>query len=526
MNQGNYFVLLQTGYAKKRPCTKSVFLLEEPVFGLNTKCSHAAFGGMAVSGDNRVLRAKLNEICGLCEGHGDLIHIHGAKRAHKILRKVKEVSTLLDVNLTCPDFSPGSRIPEDYWPFVYSCAHRVLSHLDQQTTDVEVAKELSQICLAMEKVRDFFLEQASASDTTASSECSMKITINHFLQGGGIHSLSEQFHHVPSYSQLHDLGVKLLHDNHLVVCEFDLLWDETKLQNNSTLRTLREFLQSDHGPLNGPQVSMTPTIPEGCIFLKLRGGSLPPRVPQSVPPEKFLICIDGNIGSFKSQFMKWLSNINEKRDQTNVDVIREPLEATTQERTAFYAALAAGENVSEGQLAESSRFEERMFEHHFGVATRIREKHIISERSMDAKVYVFNELNCEQGRLLADSRDQMKGKFQKHVQGKRRCEPHAIIFFNISVKRSLQRIKERKRPEEENITEEYLTDIEKKYSDLYRPDQAPHVIRIESDHPMEEVLHEIQAKLPKVLKDRSTASEADIASFMEFFQGVRSEKEH
>ena len=228
-------------------------------------------------------REKLEEIIMFCEME-NLTHL---KRAHQILKRAREVSGLLQVELNfqlIPDL--GLRIPDDSWPFVYACAQTVLRRvLTLQETRAEVAQNLLQIYCAMETVRDYFLEQSSTSETTTSypyssqstltrresrisGERLMTVTIKHFLEGGGIRSLSEQFHEVPTYSKLHDLGAKLLIENDLDVHDFDLLWDgDQKLENTNTPATLRHFLQS---------VSMQPCpeVPEVCIFLKLRQRSL------------------------------------------------------------------------------------------------------------------------------------------------------------------------------------------------------------------------------------------------------------
>ena len=227
---------------------------------------------------------KLEEIIILCE----MENLTDLKRAHQILKRTREVSRLLQVDLNfqlIPNL--GLRIPDDSWGFVYACAQHVLGQvLTLQENREEVAQNLSQIHCAMETVRDYFLEQSSTSETTTSypnssqstftrresrisTEMLMTVTIKHFLEGGGIISLSEQFHEVPAYSKLHDLGTKLLIENDLDVRDFDLLWDgDKKLENMNTRPMLRHFLQSVN-------LQPIPEVPEVCIFLRLRRTSLP-----------------------------------------------------------------------------------------------------------------------------------------------------------------------------------------------------------------------------------------------------------
>ena len=165
-----------------------------------------------------------------------------------------------------------------------------------------------------------------------------------------------------------------------------------------------------------------------------------------------------------------------------------------------------------------------MFGHHVEVATNpdIRTRHVITERSMEAKIHVFNELNFQQGRLSQQSRDDMKRQFEEQVLGNPRHLPHAIIFCDISVKQAMERIKRRGRKGEEKITTEYLEDIQQKYAELYPP-EAPNVVRVESDHPMEDNIVAIQNQLPKILKETSKLSKTEIADFMQFFIDVRDE---
>ena len=141
---------------------------------------------------------------------------------------------------------------------------------------------------------------------------------------------------------------------------------------------------------------------------------------------------------------------------------------------------------------------------------------------MEAKIHVFNELNFQQGRLSQQSRDDMKRQFEEQVLGNPRHLPHAIIFCDISVKQAMERIKRRGRKGEEKITTEYLEDIQQKYAELYPP-EVPNVVRVESDHPMEDNIVAIQNQLPKILKETSKLSKTEIADFMQFFIDVRDE---
>ena len=230
-------------------------------------------------------KEKLEEIIIFCE----MENLTDLKRAHQILKRTREVSSLLQVELNfqlMPNL--GLRV-DDSWPFVYASVHDVLRQvLTLQENREGVAQNLLEIYSAMETVRDYFLEQSSTSGTTTSypnssqiaftgrepsmsTERLMTVTIKHFLEGGGIISFSEQFHEVPTYSKLHDLGTKLLIENDLDVRDFDLLWDgDEKLENMNTRPMLKHFLLSVNLQLIGE-------TPEVCIFLTLRRTSSLPR---------------------------------------------------------------------------------------------------------------------------------------------------------------------------------------------------------------------------------------------------------
>ena len=466
--------------------------------------------------------------------------------------------------------SVSFNMPDGYFPYVCALAHEVKMSLEESTQgqgqvaeqlslcQEGIAENLSLIRSAMSHVKDWCNEHrtvTSTSETRTSGDSNdytgpTRIFIKHFVdQGQGVKSISETFVHIPDFNEVHDLGARLLQENGLAVYDFILDLDGTVLQNSNTLPLLKALVQEMH--------HISAQQPSATLFLKLRGDnpySAPITVVKSVPnalqckfssprtgQEKFLICIEGNIGSRKSDLIMKLLEINglgtpcevcgtatsSSTGQESVLVIREPLSTLGDEMQAFYDALKAADGLTDQQKKWSSRFEEGMFDHHFWVATesRIRKQHVISERSMDAKIYVFNELNYEQNRLLKEARDKMKKTFEEDVRGKKGLEPHAIIFFDIEVGHAMERIRERGRESEKDITPNYLQAIEDKYAKLYPkgPEAKPHVIRLESNQPMEDTLNAIQNKLPPVLQSRTAASAEEIANFMKFFQDLRSE---
>ncbi|CAK9033016.1 unnamed protein product [Durusdinium trenchii] len=333
----------------------------------------------------------------------------------------------------------------------------------------KLTKQLDNIRSAMSEVMRLCPENSDVNssqmhsetrETTASNQsaASMKVAVKlmHWLQGRGYPRKDKEFDRLPDFLDLHDLGEALLCELNSMVVDFDLTLDGTILQNENTKQ---------------------------------------------------------------SDFMKKLLEINEKSGHQQVRVIREPLKELESDLTEFWNAVEAGEDASDEQRAQSSRFEETMFDHHYQVATNpdLRRTHLISERSMEAKVHVFNELTFKKGKLLKESRDEMQRKFHVNIRGQKCYQPHAVVFFEISVQKAHERIKERNRPGEEYITQDYLTDIEAKYAALY-PSSAANVIRLDSDQPMEDLLVAVQSELPKLLKKQQCASDEEIDSFTQFFQ--------
>lgn len=458
--------------------------------------------------------------------------------AHEIYLLAGEVAGQLQLQLPAIQEPPrGGFQPEDYAPLVCAEAEgliRLIRQYEEQlgklpflrtgavTEEVgKLTKQLDNIRSAMSEVMRLCPENSDVNssqmhsetrETTASNQsaASMKVAVKlmHWLQGRGYPRKDKEFDRLPDFLDLHDLGEALLCELNSMVVDFDLTLDGTILQNENTKQVLKRLKGEGSRGV--------------CIFLVLKGDQL-----VSIPADKatkILVCIDGNIGSRKSDFMKKLLEINEKSGHQQVRVIREPLKELESDLTEFWNAVEAGEDASDEQRAQSSRFEETMFDHHYQVATNpdLRRTHLISERSMEAKVHVFNELTFKKGKLLKESRDEMQRKFHVNIRGQKCYQPHAVVFFEISVQKAHERIKERNRPGEEYITQDYLTDIEAKYAALY-PSSAANVIRLDSDQPMEDLLVAVQSELPKLLKKQQCASDEEIDSFTQFFQDVRSE---
>ena len=406
---------------------------------------HGRVGNMST--DWHVLMEHLEEIQSLCY----VTRPSMASRAHQIFLIAGAVGYPLKVRPQEDDPPVFERLG-DFFPYVHTLAQEAkqsISSGDAQQRHVLVAKAVMKIRSAMRKLKTLCEDHPtieSLSDTTASNEMnfSMKIVIKLFLPSLEVMEKRADFNHVPEFLHLHDLGIELLRENHLKAREFSLELDNKVMENQNTRQIFLKALHAD-----GSRTA--------CIFQKLQAADVPefPSAPgQPSCPEKLLVCIDGNIGSRKSELMQKLLDINAQRAQQKVTVVREPLNQLSAKMIDFYRALDAGTDVTEEQRDQSSRFEEDMFDHHFNVATNteIRTRHVIAERSMEAKIHVFNELNFLQGRLSEKSRDDMRRQFEEEVLGNPRCQPHAIIFCDISVKQAMERIKRRGREGEDKIT--------------------------------------------------------------------------
>ena len=389
----------------------------------------------------------------------------------------------------------------------------VPSSTSSTAQDMEsVAKSLSSIrChLALPRVTLVDISSTgSPSDETSTQVTLTKqpltVRIAYYPDGGGRKQATREFQHLPDFLDLDDLAISLFEEGNIVVQDFRLKVDGIALHNNNTPQVLSSLHEKG--------------VRKVLLKLEFTGD----RIERSEEhhQEKFLVCIDGNIGSRKADFMEKLMEINKQHFYAHVVAVhREPLDRLTKQMGAFFGALHKKSSVSEKDKEHCAEFEKALFQHHLMVATHLRTAHVISERSMQAKVHVFNELNYEEGRLLQGPYDEMLKTYQQKIQGNVRHEPHAVLFFETSVQQALARIKKRERPGEEHQTEEYLNGIETKYDKLY-PQNAEHVLRLESDHPMEDLLNTIQNKLPNILKKRSSTSEEELDKFMTFFQDLR-----
>ena len=485
----------------------------------------------------------LEKIKDICERREERTSFY--KRADRIYLLAGEAAHSLRLQLEDGREILGFEV-EEYFSLVYATAHETIDEIRErerlpqgatcacaQAKERIIVSKLAYIRSAMNAVKQHFADEdpsassrsfpSYSSETTISNQSgstmTMTLVIKHNIRKGGYKDQEQTFYHLPDFLDLQGLGEKLFHHNTLTVREFILKLDGTVLNNENTRRLLKNLFCS------------------GCrrvlIFLELIPGdgdgdlrfselSRADVATQTVSQEKFLICIDGNIGSNKSLFMEQLLLINKKHRQQRVKVIQEPLKKLDDELTKFHDALKAGKEVTDEQKEQSSRFEQLMFDHHLEVATdpENRNNHIISGRSMAAKIRVFNDLNYGEGRLLKEYRDDMQKQYDLKIKGSH--EPHAVIFFEIPVRKAMERIQERARPSEKHITEEFLLAIEKKYQELYPP-EAEDVIRLNSDQPMEDLIVSIQDKLPEVLRRCSPASEDEIGDFMKFFQDVRGE---
>ena len=451
----------------------------------------------------------------------------------ELVSRADLISLLAGDNLLkMPNISGEGKLPEGagnpvtYFDDVLRMLHQARVHLETDNM-LGFAQDMFNIRSAMDAVSgldpnnvDFQDAYSTSSATRASSDTSsdsLTVVLKHFLHEGGLVEKRKPFTPFPDFALLHDLGTSLLRENNLVVWDFHLKLDETVLGNNNT----KEELNKRKGCQNV------------LIFLMLAGpqpwsfSRAPSRGMQPTSgPEKLLICIEGNIGSRKSDFMGKLEHINAHRQQS-VRVIREPIykDGLAEEMAQFYDALAAGQRVSEKQKEQSSVFEEKMFQHHLKVATDPQERamHVISERSMASKMHVFNELNYEQGRLLQKYRDDMQAQFNASIEGHPQHQPHAVILFEISVPEAMARIEERGRPSEKHITEDYLKAIEMKYEQLY-PKGAANVIRVQpSEQPMEDLIVDVKDKLQATLHKSDFVSQVAIDDFLKFFQDERPE---
>jgi deoxyadenosine/deoxycytidine kinase len=171
---------------------------------------------------------------------------------------------------------------------------------------------------------------------------------------------------------------------------------------------------------------------------------------------KFIISIEGNIGSGKSTFLKLMR----KKFKDDVKYIDEPVQDWLSVKTSD------GRNLIENFYADKERYG-YIFQN-FAYITRIRrlydaiinspEKIIITERSVESDRYLFAEMLEEDGYI-----NKMEKECYDYWYNFLNIEIDCFIYIKTDPENCMKRIVERMRPGEDLIEKEYIIKLDIKH---------------------------------------------------------------
>jgi deoxyadenosine/deoxycytidine kinase len=176
--------------------------------------------------------------------------------------------------------------------------------------------------------------------------------------------------------------------------------------------------------------------------------------------KSLIISIEGNIGSGKSTFIKKLrEKYGENKDFYFVD---EPVDEWTTVSTED------GKNLIENFYGDMKRYA-YIFQN-FAYITRLqklykavnehKDKIIITERSVESDRYLFAKMLYESGHL-----NKMEWQVYLSWFGFLNLKVNEIIYIKTDVDNCMFRIKTRNRSGEDNITNEYITQLNNKHEE-------------------------------------------------------------
>ena len=171
-----------------------------------------------------------------------------------------------------------------------------------------------------------------------------------------------------------------------------------------------------------------------------------------------MIIIEGNIGAGKSTFLKLLAKASQ-----DLEVAQEPLESWHKKED--------GSNLLENFYTDPKRWAYTL--ETFAMAARLQDhilnskilKPIVVERSIYSGHYCFAKNDFLSGYMTAIEWELYQQWFKTIIASYAK-PPKAFIYLKVSPKIALERIKKRSRIGEENISLEYLIEIEKRHEEF------------------------------------------------------------
>ncbi len=239
--------------------------------------------------------------------------------------------------------------------------------------------------------------------------------------------------------------------------DLDLLLYENQIINRANLKVpheqmhLRSFVLEPLANLNGELVHPVIKKPVKELASRLGGRNYTIRADISQ-----LVCIAGIIGVGKTTLTEKLSRTM-RAGAVYEDYGRNP----------FMAEVYAGAK----ELALDSQL--------YFLVSRVEQigNEVLEPGRTYITDYVFEKEQIYANQTLSNTQFSLYDKIHVHLAG-RVCEPVLVIYLMDSVENCLNRIKKRNRPYEQEITEQFLSDLNKRYEQLFAGWSKSPVIRL------------------------------------------------
>ena len=200
--------------------------------------------------------------------------------------------------------------------------------------------------------------------------------------------------------------------------------------------------------------------------------------------KKLVITVEGNVGSGKSTMIKILKDA--KLQNQGICIVDEPVQVW--KYTGILEKYYSPDTFLGRSLARPI-YEFQSFAvitHDNSIQTALQKYDIIiTERCPETHSKVFFDLYKEQGLV-----DAVQTAMYNVIMNMVKTKPDAMIYLETDIDNSLTRIKERGRPEEANISRNYISQVHDKHLELVDNFNGP-ILRIDANYNKHHILQEI-----------------------------------
>ena len=235
--------------------------------------------------------------------------------------------------------------------------------------------------------------------------------------------------------------------------------------------------------------------------------------------EKIIISIEGNIGTGKTTFSKIL-----QKKLKNCTIVPEPLEIWKSITDSY------GENILQKYYNDPLRWSFSFqilvsITKMINIEETIRKslfKYIFLDRSLESDINIFEKMLYEQGKINKLEHliyELLSYFYKKYVK---KDFKHFHIYLKCNPEISFQRIKKRNRIEENNITMDYLKDINKYHDDWLLKDSENIIIldcneNFEDDDDKQELMiRHVKEKIDHIIKYETILNKIISIIFFQF----------